>query len=29
LSLRLNAGDPAYGWLVSIRAKIAALLPAP
>jgi hypothetical protein len=29
LSLRLNAGDYAYGWLVSIRAKIAALLPAP
>ena len=29
LSLRLNAGDPAYGWLVSIRARIAALLPAP
>jgi hypothetical protein len=29
LSLRLNAGDPAYGWLVSIRAKIAELLPAP
>ena len=29
LSLRLNAGDPAYGWLVSIRAKIAGLLPAP
>ena len=29
LSLRLNSGDPAYGWLVSIRAKIAALLPAP
>jgi hypothetical protein len=29
LSLRLNAGDPAYRWLVSIRAKIAGLLPAP
>ena len=29
LSLRLNAGDPAYGWLISIRAKIASLLPAP
>jgi len=29
LSLRLNAGDPAYGWFVSIRAKIAGLLPAP
>ena len=29
LSLRLNAGDPAYGWLLSIRAKIARLLPAP
>lgn len=29
LSLRLNAGDPAYGWLVSIRARIAALLPVP
>jgi hypothetical protein len=29
LSLRLNTGDAAYGWLVSIRAKIAALLPAP
>jgi len=29
LSLRLNAGDPAYGWLMSIRAKIARLLPAP
>ncbi|MDP6178444.1 MAG: hypothetical protein QGG48_00965, partial [Desulfatiglandales bacterium] len=29
LSLRFNAGDPAYGWLVSIRAKIAELLPAP
>lgn len=29
LSLRLNAGDPAYGWLVSIRAKIAGLVPAP
>ena len=29
LSLRLNAADPAYGWLVSIRAKIAGLLPAP
>jgi len=28
LSLRLNAGDPAYGWLISIRAKIASLLPA-
>ncbi len=29
LSLRFNAGDLAYGWLVSIRAKIAELLPAP
>jgi hypothetical protein len=29
LSLRLNAGDPAYGWFVSIRAKIAGLVPAP
>jgi hypothetical protein len=29
LSLRLSAGDPAYGWLVSIRAKIAGLRPAP
>ena len=29
LSLRLSAGDPAYGWLISIRAKIAALRPAP
>jgi hypothetical protein len=29
LSLRLSAGHPAYGWLVSIRAKIAGLLPAP
>jgi hypothetical protein len=29
LSLRLNAGDPAYAWFVSIRAKIARLLPAP
>jgi hypothetical protein len=29
LSLRLGAGDPAYGWLVSIRAKIAGLLLAP
>jgi len=28
LSLRLRAGDPAYGWLVSIRAKITALRPA-
>jgi hypothetical protein len=26
LSLRLNAGDYAYGWLVSIRTKIAGLL---
>jgi hypothetical protein len=25
----LNAGDYAYGWLVSIRTKIAGLLPAP
>lgn len=29
LSLRLNAGHPPYGWLVSIRAKIAGLMPAP
>ena len=29
LRLRLSAGDPAYGWLVSIRAKIIALRPAP
>ena len=29
LSLRLNAGDPAYAWLVWIRTKIAALLPVP
>jgi len=29
LSLRLNAGDPAYGWLLSIRAKIAGLLAGP
>lgn len=29
LSLRLNAGHPAYGWLVSIRAKIAGLMTAP
>jgi hypothetical protein len=29
LSLRLKAGDPAYGWLLSIRAKIAGLAPAP
>jgi hypothetical protein len=29
LSLRLSAGDPAYGWLVSIRAKIISLRPAP
>ena len=29
LSLRLSAGDPAYGWLVAIRAKIAGLHPAP
>jgi hypothetical protein len=29
LSLRLSAGDPAYGWLLSIRAKIAGLQPAP
>ena len=29
LFLRFNAGDPGYGWLVSIRAKIAELLPAP
>jgi hypothetical protein len=29
LSLRVNAGDPAYGWLLSIRAKIAGLLPLP
>ena len=29
LSLRLNAADPAYEWLVWIRAKISKLLPAP
>jgi hypothetical protein len=29
LSLRLSAGDPTYGWLVSIRAKIISLRPAP
>ena len=29
LRLRLSAGDPAYGWLVSIRAKITELRPAP
>jgi hypothetical protein len=29
LSLRLSAGDPAYGWLLSIRARITALRPAP
>ena len=29
LSLRLHAGHPAYGWLLSIRAKIAGLRPAP
>jgi len=29
LSFRLNAGDPAYGWFVSIRAKIVGLLAAP
>ena len=29
LSFRLNAGDPAYGWFVSMRAKIAGLLAAP
>jgi hypothetical protein len=29
LSLRLNAGDSVYGWLLSIRAKIAGLIPAP
>ena len=29
LSLRLNAKDPAYAWLVWIRAKISGLLPAP
>jgi len=29
LSLRLNVRDPAYGWLVSIRAKIAGLVPVP
>ena len=29
LSLRLNAGDPAYGWLVWIRTKISRLLPVP
>jgi hypothetical protein len=29
LSLRLNARDPAYGWLLSIRARIAGLVPGP
>ena len=29
LSLRLNAGDPAYRWLVWIRTKILALAPVP
>jgi hypothetical protein len=29
LSLRLSAGDPAYGWLLSIRARISALRPVP
>jgi hypothetical protein len=29
LSLRLNAGDPAYGWLISIRAKIVGLSASP
>ena len=29
LSLRLSVGDPAYGWLVTIRAKIAGLRPSP
>jgi hypothetical protein len=29
LSLRLSAGGPVYGWLVSIRAKITALTLAP
>ena len=29
LSFRLKAGHPAYGWLLSIRAKIAGLAPAP
>ncbi|MBW1668875.1 MAG: transposase, partial [Deltaproteobacteria bacterium] len=29
LSLPLNARHPAYAWLVSIRAKIAGLVPAP
>lgn len=29
LSLRLNTGDPAYRWLVWIRAKIATLRPLP
>jgi hypothetical protein len=26
LSLRLRAGDPAYGWLLQIRARIAGLV---
>jgi len=29
LSLRLNAGEPAYRWLVCIRTKILALVPVP
>jgi hypothetical protein len=29
LSLRLNVGDPAYEWLVWVRAKISVLLPVP
>ena len=29
LTLRLSAGHPAYPWLLSIRAKIIGLLPAP
>ena len=29
LSLRLNVGDPAYKWLLWIRAKISLLLPVP
>jgi hypothetical protein len=29
VSMRLNAKDPAYAWLVWIRAKISGLLPAP
>ena len=29
LSLRFKAGHPAYAWLLSIRAKIAGLVPTP